>query len=74
MKLKNVKKWLNKNNVKYELWTMTKGDKALLIELPNILTEEYSQVKNKITKYINRYNGIYEFRGGYNFILIRDLI
>ena len=38
MKLKNVKKWLNKNNVKYELWTMTKGDKALLIEIPNILT------------------------------------
>ena len=73
--MKNIIKWLDKNNYKYELWTMSDGCKAACVSLGHfqeVGIEKYQENKNKLIKYLNRTHRKYEFRGNYEFILIKE--
>lgn len=73
--MKNIIKWLGKNNYKYELWTMSDGCKGICVSLgyfQEVGIEKYQENKNKLIKYLNRIHKDYEFRGNYEFILIKE--
>lgn len=72
----SIKRWLDKNNLGYEIWNMTEGDNAIVVNHDYVglyPTKDAMDTHRKISNYIKIYKKDYftSARGNYNCTLIR---